>query len=328
MSDASLDFLVIGVQKGGTTSLWHYLRGHPAISMPELKEEPFFCTEDGQNQGALREFVATHFGQAPRGALLGKATPHYMMGSEHADLEEIVDRIASANPQMRLIALLRDPIDRAVSQYRMSVRRRLESRSFDAAAEALLDPRELVAARTRPTEANTYVVQGEYGRILQAYRRRFPPTQLHVEMTAGLENEPDAVLDRTLDFLGLDPGYRPQGLGVHHYRGGSSRRLDPDARRSLLGFMTEHVWPATGDQAERLERLFKGFLEVWDVEPDRDPVMLSESIRARLERHYAADAEALAALGYPAPWMGRWQDSVTLARTPRGGAQGAPGRHR
>jgi hypothetical protein len=305
--DRRLDFLVIGVQKGGTTSLWQHLRAHPSIAMPELKEEPFFCTDASRAPDGLRKFLGAQFGEVPAGALLGKATPQYMTGFEGVEVGEIVRRIALAAPDVKLIALLRDPIDRAISQYRMSVRRRLESRDFDSAARELLEPERLLAGRERPTETNTYVAQGEYGRILGLYRDRFDAERLHVELTADLDRDPAGVLDRVLSFLGLDRGYRPSGLDLHHHRGGREKRLDPEAREQLDAFMAENVWPVAGDQVDRLKRLFRGFLETWDIKPDEEPIGVSPAIRSRLEQHFAADAEALADLGYEAPWIQSWR---------------------
>jgi len=303
-----LDFVVIGGQKGGTTSLWRYLCVHPSIAMPELKEEPFFCTDEALAPGGAERFLLAHFGDAPAGALLGKATPQYMRGFEEADVEEIARRMAAAMPDGRLIALLRDPIDRAVSQYRMSVRRGLESRSFDAAATELLEPEQLAAGRRRPTETNSYLVQGEYGRLLAIYRKHFPARQLHVELTADLDCEPARVLDRIRTFLELDPGPWTAGLDIRYHRGGRERLLDRETRRELLEFMSENVWPALGERSHRVQRLFGGFLEIWDVKPDDEPIRISGATRSRLEKHYAADANILNALGYPAPWTRAWSE--------------------
>lgn len=82
------------------------------------------------------------------------------------------------------------------------------------------------------------------GRILGAYRKRFPAERIHVETTPDLDRNPGAVLDRVLGFLGLPPGYRPEGLGVHHYMGGERKRLDAEGEVQLRIFMEENVWPA------------------------------------------------------------------------------------
>jgi hypothetical protein len=216
--DPKLDFVIIGTQKGGTTSLWQYLRDHPQLWMPRTKEAPFFNKAQADDAAELAAYMDRRFGEAPDGALLGKATPHYMMGSRRADVERIARRIATAFPDVRLIALLRDPLERAVSHYRMAVRRGQEERSFDEAIADLLDPGQLADGRSRATETNSYVVQGEYARILRAYHESLPAEQLHVELTEDLSGDPGAVVDRVLGFLGLPAGFRPKGLGVRHFR--------------------------------------------------------------------------------------------------------------
>ena len=90
----ALDFIVIGVQKGGTTSLWQYLRRHPEIAMPPYKEAPILCAAEESNlPRLLEELVATDLADAPPGARLGKAAAHYMMGREPTDVELIAERI-------------------------------------------------------------------------------------------------------------------------------------------------------------------------------------------------------------------------------------------
>jgi len=298
-----LDFIVIGAQKGGTTSLWQYLRHHPSIWMPAAKEEPFFCFADTDRPGAFAAYMDAHFATAPEGSLLGKATPLYMMGLDQVDVERIAERISCELPRVRLIALLRDPIERAASHYRMSVRRGWEERSFEAAVADQLDPeREAEAGRAQPTETNSYVAQGEYGRILGIYRSRFPTEQLHVELTEDLNDDPGAVIDRVLEFLGLPPGYRPARLDARLHRGGSRKLLDQESEVTLFEFMDEHVWPKLGADADATKRLFDGFFEIWNIAPE-EPLEIEQPTRARLMAHYEADAERLAALGVPAPWV-------------------------
>ena len=74
-----LDFLGIGAQKAGTTSLHEYMRTHPQLYLPEAKEQPFFTDDDGYAEG-WETFSAVAFHGAPRGRRYGKITPHYLAG--------------------------------------------------------------------------------------------------------------------------------------------------------------------------------------------------------------------------------------------------------
>ena len=310
-AERRLDFIVIGVQKAGTTSLWQYLRGHPEIAMPEFKEWPVFCASEANLPERLAWFMRTGFAEPPPRALLGHLSNHYMMGmaAARADVETIAARIARWAPHARLLALLRDPIGRAMSQYDMSVRCGLEARPFDVAVEELLAPAGLEAGRRQATETNSYIAQGEYGRILGIYAERFPVERLHVEASGNLERDPGAVLDRILAFLGLPPGYRPEGLGVRHHRGGSRPRIDAEGEAQLRAFMDESVWPRlSGSDAERIGHAFDFFLRTWNVIPDDVLPPLSPRNRQRLKEHYRADAALLGELGVDAPWLAAWAD--------------------
>ena len=307
----ALDFIVIGVQKGGTTSLWQYLRSHPEIAMPEHKEAPVFCAEEEQVQARLDWLMRSCFADAPAGAQLGKAATCYMMGkgATGASVELVVERMAAALPEVKLIALLRDPIARAMSQYRMAVRRGHERRDFDAAVAELLEPRRLAASRARPDETNSYLVQGEYGRLLGVYRARFPAERLHLEYTSDLGRDPGASLDRVLAFLGLPGGHRPADLGVRHHPGGDRPRLDPEATAELRAHMEENVWPKVRggrDEAVKTAFAFNSFVGMWNVVPDDARPALSETNRERLEAHYRADGHLLDDYGVDTPWLRAW----------------------
>lgn len=305
---ATLDFIIIGAQKAGTTSLWQYLRGHPQIFLPAAKEAPFFIYSDAARAGEFESYMRKTFAAAPPGALLGKVTPDYMLGRDKVGVETVVERIADSCPDVKLIALLRDPIERAVSNHTMEVRRGQESRSLDAALEDSLDPEALASARALPTFVNSYLVQGEYGRILDVFRSRFPAGRMLVEQSRDLALDPAGVLDRTLSFLGLPAGHRPPDLGARHFRGGDRKRVDAEAEASLLGYLRQEVLPHMEGDAALHANAFGFFFETWNVIPDEAPPGPSGEIRARLERHYREDAERLAGLGVAAPWVAAWDE--------------------
>jgi Sulfotransferase domain len=316
MSTRLLDFIVIGTQKGGTTSLWQYLRGHPSIYLPEDKEAPFFFTSAATEPEGLGAYMALHFAAAPPGALLGKVTPHYMMGNNHMSTDLIARKIAEALPDVRIIALLRDPVERAISHYRMSVRRGIESRSFDEMTRELLSPARLSVAREAPTETTSYLVQGEYGRILAGYLRHISSARMHVEFSEDLARDPAGVIDRVLAFIGLEPGHRPVDLGRRYHRGGLSRRVDDEAEQQLRAFLREQVWGRLGENSERIQHAFNFFFETWNIVADDRLPEVSEQSRELLEEHYAGDAELLARLGIQVPWLTTWSMRVDADTEP------------
>jgi hypothetical protein len=203
-----MDFLIIGASKSGTSSLWAIMRQHPQIWVPMPKELPFFDRPDyvqGWEQYARRNLHG-----APTGATIGKATPSYMNGiprdgAAREDFErEIPERIARQFPDIRLIAILRDPVQRALSQYAMGRNVGAESRDPDTVFGELLEPTALEQSRRSPRGLNGYIVLGEYGRILRGYLDAFDASQLLTLSTAQLGEDPEQVLASVWRFVGVD----------------------------------------------------------------------------------------------------------------------------
>ena len=111
------DLLVLGTQKGGTSSLRRLLLDHPQLFMAATKEVHFFS----KNWDRSIDWYARHFSNAPEGVYCGESTPFYLFH------QEAPQRIHNLIPQVKLIVLLRDPVERALSQYFHSVRLGLET---------------------------------------------------------------------------------------------------------------------------------------------------------------------------------------------------------
>lgn len=301
---ATLDFIVIGAQRSGTTSLWHALAQHPQIHIPASKEAPFFSHATFER--GLDWYLAEYFCDARPDRLWGTVSPQYMMGSRHADETEIARRIHALTPQAKLIAILRDPIERAWSQYRQLTHRGDESRSFEAAVNQLLEPAALREAR-RPGASRRgyqrYIVAGEYGRLLGAYLDVFPRERLHTLFTSDLAHDPHGTLRAVFDFLGVDADLLPPNAPACHNRGGVARRIDERAEQELKSYLAREVWPAM-PWPRLAERAFDFWLMEWNVVVEEDPPRLSPALRSRLESHFHADASRLEALlGVPVPWI-------------------------
>jgi Sulfotransferase domain len=197
------DFLVIGAQKAGTTALYAYLRWHPAVTGPSWKEVSFFDRHWWRGERWYR-------GQFPlrsAGRLVGEASPSYLF---HPLAPE---RVRSLLPDARLIALLRDPVERAYSQYQHEVALGREPLSFDDALEAeeertrgeverlVADPR----AFSRDWWDHTYAARGLYAEQLERWLAVFPRSQLLVVATDELGEKPAETYAAVLSFLGVEP---------------------------------------------------------------------------------------------------------------------------
>jgi hypothetical protein len=297
----TLDFFVIGAQRAGTTSLWRHLQSHPGVYVPPSKEAPFFSHDEPFRRG-LEWYLGEFFAEAREDQLRGTVSPHYMMGSPGVSVPEVVRRINAAAPQARLIAILRDPIERAQSNHRMVVHRGRDARSFDEAARELLQPEMLRRARSEPPLVQPYLVGGEYGRILGSYLELFSRDQLHVLMTGDLQARPAETMRAIFTFLGVDSGHLPPELEVHHHRGGRGRRLDSEAEVALKAYLAREVWPMTSRPAQQ-RRAFDFWFMQWNVVTEEELPAVDASIRGPLEEHYARDAEILeATVGVQVPW--------------------------
>jgi hypothetical protein len=296
-----LDFIVIGAQKGGTTSLYKWLQKHPRIIMPPEKEAPFF-TPETTYRGGWTSYVKDVLPHAVPDAVWGKVTTWYM-----AD-PDVPRRIARTMPDVKLIALLRNPLERTCSHYRMCVRRGWEERGFDTAIESLLEENHLKRTRcmvpSAETEPASYVAWSEYGRILQNYLDYFAPTQVRIYFTDQLSREPEHVLDDILAFIGLDVGFRPGNLGKRYHVGGVSYRF-PLLARLMKGRLYDEMWRVLPtDVTRRIKRRVDFWAEIWNTKPSRESEQISLSTRRRLIAHFAPDVAKLKALFRTAvPWV-------------------------
>jgi len=198
------DFLIIGAQKAGTTALYAYLRRHPQITGPSWKEVSFFDRHYTRGEAWYRG----NFPNALRTrGLVGEASPSYLF---HPLAPE---RVAALVPEAKLIALVRNPVDRAFSQYQHEVALGREPLSFEDALEAegerlsgevermLADP----AYFSRPWWDYTYRGRGRYAEQLDRWLAVFAREQLLVVPSEDLLAEPEQTHARVLEFLGAPP---------------------------------------------------------------------------------------------------------------------------
>jgi len=196
-------FLCIGAQKSGTTTLHHFLKSSSEIELPfTSKEAPFFSENDRYTQGWEKYFQENFISNTKK--KYGKVSPQYMYH------ESIPYRIKKLFPDIKIIAILRDPIDRAISQYRMNLARGYETRSINKAFEEELIPEKLIKARAllpqrydKGLETNCYLVRGEYGRLLKPYFANFDKSQILVLFFDDLKERPKYILESISKFLNV-----------------------------------------------------------------------------------------------------------------------------
>lgn len=185
-------FLVIGAMRCGTTGLARSLGAHPDAFVAVEKEVHFF---DRQFDRGI-DWYASRFTGAGDVASVGEATQTYLYD------QVSLDRIVETLPEVRMVVLLRQPVDRAWSHYWLN--RGLGSEPLDFAAAIEAEPERL--ARDRADRFTySYLDRGRYAGQLDEVVARVGPERLHVELFDDLRDRPEETFKRICAFLGLEP---------------------------------------------------------------------------------------------------------------------------
>jgi hypothetical protein len=285
------NFLLIGAAKSGTTALWAFLRQHPDVFMPDQKEPHHFAFPPDQpapvfaGPGAtMHQAVtdsrayATLFAEAGDASAVGEASALYLY------LPDAAARIAASVPDARLVAVLRQPADRAFSSYAHLKRQGREPAGSFEDALALEQER----IRNGWGFLWRYRDLGHYARQLRPYLDRFGAERLLVLRYDDLVANPLAVVQRTYAHLGVDPTFVPDltmrpnvgGIPRPGWRGRLLGRQSPVRRltgRLVPASMRRRLGAAADRQALRREK----------IDPD---------VRWRLTREFEAEIGVLGAM--------------------------------
>jgi sulfotransferase family protein len=208
------DFLIIGAERAGTTSLYRYLGQHPQVMGVTLRRKGAHYFDTNFNR-SLR-WYRSHFpsDRAARNCAIrtgaervvtGEACPYYVF---HPLVPE---RVRALLPEVRLILMLRDPVSRAYSHHLHEVARGFEHLSFEAAidaeAERLEGEEDRICSEPGYNSFNhqhySYLARGRYLEQIERWRAQFPAEKMHVVDSRAFFAEPDAGYRGVLRFLGL-----------------------------------------------------------------------------------------------------------------------------
>lgn len=229
------NFLILGTQKGGTTSLYEYLCHHPRV-IPNLhKEVDFFIWQYYRGL----DWYISHFPPLPEGGnfITGEASPSYMVDGR------VCDRLYEAFPDVRLIFILRNPVDRAFSQYQDHVNwMGREHRSLEQAIAdeiAIIDTLDdlTLAERQFWMTQYGYLLRGMYVYFLEKWMSRFPAEQILILKSEDLYADPQETLKQVFEFLELPDHPLPE---YPRYTAGSYSKIPESIRQSLAEFFRPH----------------------------------------------------------------------------------------
>lgn len=280
------DFLILGAQKAGTTALYHFLGQHDDLFLPGLKEPHFFSyvgtearpTGPGRDSMIVRdpETYAALFASARRGQLRGEASPSYLY------VPRAAHEIHRRAPDVRMVAILRQPVDRAYSNYLHAVRAgREDAGSFEEAID-----REPQRIREGWGPLWHYLGKGFYDEQIARFHDLFARDALLVILHEDLKADPVATIQRVFRHLGVDDGFAPDVHAVHN---ASRVPRGPLARALARGYAA-----VPGHVRERLvpHRLRHAVRDrVLSSPPPLDP----ELRRAVLDAHFSTSIDRLEA---------------------------------
>ena len=261
------NLLVIGAAKCGTSALHRYLSLHPDIFMPEVKELKFF--QDPNCLNRLEAYAAAFDGSVP---VRGEATPIYTC---HPLLPGVPERIREAVPDVKLIYLVRDPVERAIATYVEAVVEESETRDIEEAFRYPDDP------------FNVYTAQSRYASQYEQFARCFPPEQiLVIEQTDLLERRLDT-LRRVFRFLEVDDDFSSPGFEDRvNTRDSKVRRtaLGKSLRTTRLAHAVRGMSPGARDALLRPARRLTSSPIAHPEPSDELRRRLSAALRGEVER--------------------------------------------
>jgi hypothetical protein len=254
--------------KAGTTSLYHYLKGHPRVFMPTPKELNFFVEE--KNWGRGWKWYGSQFEDSAGALAVGEASPSY---TQHPTFRGVASKIATYLPDARLIYIVRHPIDRIRSEYQHRVVIGSERAPIDRAV----------------LENRCYVDNSRYAMQIEQYLEHFDRDQLLVLTSEQLRNYRLATMHQVAHFLGIDPIWNSSELDREFYRTEERREHPP-----LLQSLRQRAWIRSAARLVPTRIKEKAMRPVPEA-IRRGTIALSYPVRRQLEEHLREDVQQLAA---------------------------------
>jgi Sulfotransferase domain len=246
-----VDFIVAGVQKAGTTALHDFLAQHPHVALLRDQALHFFDKEEHFKSAPDYRILHGNFKPGRRWRVAGEVTADYLY------YPRALNRIAQYNPEMKLVISLRNPTERAFSQWNMRRDKGQEQLDF---VDALKRDQE-IGVWQRP-RGNAYIARSLYSPQLEAVFDLFPREQVLVLKYEEIRRDPAPVVDRLFDFLGVKRlgRFKNKKRNVGSY----SRKLSAEERDFAAGLFDEDI--------NRTEKLLGWDCSDWRYQPKASAV--------------------------------------------------------
>ena len=280
------NFFIVGAQKGGTTSLHHYLAGHPDIYLPKGKETKFFV-DDTRYERGIAAYEAEHFSGWSGQKAVGEVDPDYMY------FEPALDRMVRDLDieRIRFVFVLREQSARAFSHYLMTYRRGVERLAFE---EAIATEAERIGGSYLGRMHYSYLDRGCYCRQIGRFLEHVDRSSLLFLLSDDLQHDPAGTLGRVLEFLGVSTSYIPQQIGKKFHQSTVPRSLSLlDRIENRQGFekrISRLLMPS-----EKLRKKLRQKILDWN-QTGQHGMELKESTRQMLIENFREENRELAAL--------------------------------
>lgn len=309
------NLFIIGAPKSGTTSLYVYLKGHPEVHLSPTKEPNFFAADlahdiSGQSFVYPRDWPAylELFERAGAAKVIGEGSTRYMYSERAPAL------IRATSPNARIVAILRNPVDMLRSLHAHKVAAGTEDlEDFEQALAADLDRR---AGRRIPPRSNprlaTYRDRARYGELLLRWFEAFGRDRVNVIVFDDLVQQPEGEFRRLLEFLDIDPGYRPATFASHNVAHGGRRLVRRLTATAPAQWLAWRALPSVvGDI--RARELVSAFSQSRLRRSGGEGLVVAPELRRRLESELEADVALLSGLlgrDLASLWLGHDVEAV------------------
>ncbi|MEM8501894.1 MAG: sulfotransferase [Cyanobacteria bacterium P01_D01_bin.1] len=278
------NFLIFGVQKAGTTSIYSYLQQHPQVFMSPRKETEFLgrdqmqptdnktlLTPGGRKQIATIEDYQALFEGVTNEIAIGEASPNYLFLHERA-----VPAIQKHVPKAKLIAILRNPVERAYSDYLMHVR------------EVVGNQKPLAEQVKQSADSSFTLLKGRYFAGIKHFLKAFGPQQVKICLYEELRQDAAALMADLYSFIGVDAefavdaGQRQQKASVPKNQSINQLLRTNNPVRSAVGTLLRTVMP------EEIRQQLRSRL-IAANSAGKEAMPLAESDRQLLKDYYRED---------------------------------------
>lgn len=240
-----INFLGVGAQKSGTTTLYCILKQHPDIFMAKCKEIHFFDNDNNYSKG-VSWYKNTHFNNTGEAKAIGEITPAYMF------LDHIPQNILKdLGGNIKFIFMLRNPVDRSYSNYKMELGRGNEAESFSRAIE--LENERIVKSQGMK-KTYGYIQRGFYARQIRNYLKYFPKENMIFIIFEEFIKDPSRLSKKIFDFLGVRSDIEID-YNIKANASNSAQPMDSQLKNKLSELYKDDI--------KDLESIIEKKLDVW-----------------------------------------------------------------